>query len=448
MKFNSITLAVLLLLSVQAKSQTKQLSLEQTIAMALERNISLMQGQAGVQMGENAVKQSKLLLLPNLNFSTNYFWSFGRGIDYTSNIYVTQNFANNDYNLSSSMSLFQGGIINNTIKQTGYDLEVSKLNQQANIDYIELNTLLGYLQIMYSQEQLKVANEKLNLSKEQRSNSQKAFDAGSIPEGNLFTLESQIAANELEVVNAENTLKLAFTDMKNLLQMEYSEEFEIVYPDITIFENALIAEIPSLQTVINEAIRTQPNIQKYEYMLQSKDLNVKIAQGYGLPSLKLVGGLFSTYSSASSIIIGLEPDPYADQINNNFGQSVGLTLSIPIFNNGQVLLNKQQAELDYMTTQLQEKVDINELKKNVTEAYTGLQAAAATYQASARSVDAAQKSFEYEQKRFNVGQSTQLDFISASNALTQAETSLLSAKYDFIFKSKVIDYYMGRPLGF
>ncbi|MBK8680880.1 MAG: TolC family protein [Bacteroidetes bacterium] len=448
MKFNSITLAVLLLLSVQAKSQTKQLSLEQTIAMALERNITLMQGQAGVQMGENAVKQSKLLLLPNLNFSTNYFWSFGRGIDYTSNIYVTQNFANNDYNLSSSMSLFQGGIINNTIKQTGYDLEVSKLNQQANIDFIELNTLLGYLQIMYSQEQLKVANEKLNLSNEQRSNSQKAFDAGSIPEGNLFTLESQIAANELEVVNAENILKLAFTDMKNLLQMEYSEEFEIVYPDITIFENALIAEIPSLQTVINEAIRTQPNIQKYEYMLQSKDLNVKIAQGYGLPSLTLVGGLFSTYSSASSIILGLEPEPYGEQIDNNFGQSVGLTLSIPIFNNGQVMLNKQQAELDYITTQLQEKVDINELKKNVTEAYTGLQAAAATYQASAKSVEAAQKSFEYEQKRFNVGQSTQLDFISASNALTQAETSLLSAKYDFIFKSKVIDYYMGKPLGF
>ncbi|MBK8489031.1 MAG: TolC family protein [Chitinophagales bacterium] len=448
MKFNSITLAVLLLLSVQAKSQTKQLSLEQTIAMALERNITLMQGQAGVQMGENAVKQSKLLLLPNLNFSTNYFWSFGRGIDYTSNIYVTQNFANNDYNLSSSMSLFQGGIINNTIKQTGYDLEVSKLNQQANIDYIELNTLLGYLQIMYSQEQLKVANEKLNLSNEQRSNSQKAFDAGSIPEGNLFTLESQIAANELEVVNAENILKLAFTDMKNLLQMEFDEEFEIVYPDITIFENALIAEIPSLQTVINEAIRTQPNIQKYEYMLQSKDLNVKIAQGYGLPSLTLVGGLFSTYSSASSIILGLEPEPYGEQIDNNFGQSVGLTLSIPIFNNGQVMLNKQQAELDYITTQLQEKVDINELKKNVTEAYTGLQAAAATYQASAKSVEAAQKSFEYEQKRFNVGQSTQLDFISASNALTQAETSLLSAKYDFIFKSKVIDYYMGKPLGF
>ncbi|MFZ1826186.1 MAG: TolC family protein, partial [Chitinophagales bacterium] len=319
---------------------------------------------------------------------------------------------------------------------------------QANIDYIELNTLLGYLQIMYSQEQLKVANEKLNLSNEQRSNSQKAFDAGSIPEGNLFTLESQIAANELEVVNAENILKLAFTDMKNLLQMEYSEEFEIVYPDITIFENALIAEIPSLQTVINEAIRTQPNIQKYEYMLQSKDLNVKIAQGYGLPSLTLVGGLFSTYSSASSIILGLEPEPYGEQIDNNFGQSVGLTLSIPIFNNGQVMLNKQQAELDYITTQLQEKVDINELKKNVTEAYTGLQAAAATYQASAKSVEAAQKSFEYEQKRFNVGQSTQLDFISASNALTQAETSLLSAKYDFIFKSKVIDYYMGKPLGF
>ena len=448
MKINYILLSIVLLCTFHAHAQTKQLSLQQCVALALERNISLLQGEAGVQMGENAVRQSKLLLLPNLNFSTNYFWSFGRGIDYTSNIYVTQNFSNNDYNLSSSMSLFQGGVINNTIKQANYDLEVSKLNQQATIDYIELNTLLGYLQIMYGQEQLKVAKEKLNLAREQLTTSQKAFDAGSIPEGNLFTLESQIAANELEVVNAENTLQLAFTDMKNLLQMEYGENFEIVYPEISIFESALVAEIPSLQTVIEAAIRTQPNIQKYEYMLQSKELGVKIAQGYGLPSLTVGGGLYSSYSSATSIILGIEPDPYKDQINNNFGQSVGLTLSIPIFNNGQVMLNKQQAELDYLNTQLQEKIDVNDLKKNVTEAYTGLQASASTYQASQKSVAAARKSFEYEQKRFNVGQSTQLDFISASNALSQAESSLLSAKYDFIFKSKVIDYYMGKPLGF
>ncbi len=448
MKFNTLMLGALLLLSCQVKSQSKQLSLEECVAMALERNITLMQGEAGVQMGENAVRQSKLLLLPNLNFSTNYFWSFGRGIDYTSNIYVTQNFANNDYNLSSSMSLFKGGITNNTIKKTSVDLEVSKLNQQANIEFIKLNTLLGYLQIMYSREQLKIAQDKLALSREQLENSQKAFDAGSIPEGNLFTLESQIAANELEVVNAENTLKLAYTDMKNLLQMEAGESFEIIYPDIQTFESALVAEIPALQFVIEEAIRTQPNIQKYDYLLQSKELSIKIAQGYGMPSLNLVGGIFSTYSSATALFPGIEPDPYGDQIKNNFGQSVGLTLSIPIFNNGQVLLNKQQAELDYMTTELQEKIDINELKKNVVEAYTGLEAAGATYQAAVKSVAAAQKSFEYEQKRFNVGQSTQLDFITATNALTQAETTLLSAKYDYIFKSKVIDYYMGKPLGF
>lgn len=448
MKIYSTILIVFLFLTLSATAQVRKLTLQECVAIALDKNISLLQGEAGVQMGENAVRQSKMLLLPNLNFNTNYFWSFGRGIDYTSNIYVTQNFANNDYNLSSSVSLFQGGVVNNTIKKSEYDLEVSKLNQQATREFIELNTLLGYLQIMYGLEQLKVANAKLNLSQEQLTNSQKAFDAGYIPEGNLFTLESQIAATELEVVNAENTVKLAYTDMKNLLQMEFSDNFEIVYPDINMFEKSLVTQIPDLQTVINEAIRTQPNIQKYNYILQSKDLAVKIAQGYGLPSLTASGGLYSTYSSAQSILIGLEPDPYAEQIQNNFGQSVGLSLSIPIFNNGQVALNKQNAQLDYMNSQLQEKIDINELKKNVTEAYTGLQAAAATYQASLKSVTAARKSFEYEEKRFNVGQSTQLDFISASNAMTQAESALLSAKYDFIFKSKVIDYYMGNPLGF
>ncbi|MBC8045379.1 MAG: TolC family protein, partial [Fimbriimonadaceae bacterium] len=260
-----------------------------------------------------------------------------------------------------------------------------------------------------------------------------------------------IAADEVNLVNAKNTVDLAYLDLKNLLQLEPMQQIKIVYADVNAFEKLLNEDIPDEQTVINAALATQPGIKKFEYQLESDALAVKIAQGVALPSIGLGGSIGTSYSDAEGFnFIGepIPPDPYGTQIGNNFYGGVGLNLTIPIFNNGQIILNKQNAQLNYFTTETAQQIAINDLKKAVVQAVTNCRASKASYNAALLSYDAAKKAFEFEQKKFAAGQSNSLNYTIAENNLAQAAITLSEAKYDFIFKRKIIDYYLGIPLNF
>ncbi|MFN0274469.1 MAG: TolC family protein, partial [Chitinophagales bacterium] len=260
----------------------------------------------------------------------------------------------------------------------------------------------------------------------------------------------QIAADEVNLVNAKNAVDLAYLDLKNLLQLEPSQKIQIVYADIDRFENLLQEEIPDEQTVINAALATQPGIKKYDYQLKSDELGIKIANGVALPNLSLGGSVGTSYSDAEGFDITgpVPPDPYGTQIENNFNGGLGLNLTIPIFNNGQVILSKQNAQLNYLNTEIAQLSAINELKKSVVQAVTNCKAAKSGYDAALLSFNASQKAFDFEQKKFAAGQSNSLSYTIAENNLAQAEIALIQAKYDFVFKRKVIDYYLGIPLNF
>lgn len=442
-------LIVLLLLSAFTQAQ-QQMDLRTCVETAVANNLQIRQGSANVYANEYAVQQSRLSLLPNLNFSANYFFSFGRGIDYVTNTYVAQSFQSNSFTMSSNMSLYNGGVKSNTIKKAGYDLEVAKLDQQAMIENIQLNTILAYLQVIYAEDQVVIAENKKAISTNQLENSKKLAEAGSIPAGNLLTLEAQIASDELNLVNARNTVASAYLVLKNILQMDPAEPLQVVPLGEGLLAEVLAAPMPRLNDVIAEAIRNLPGIQRYEYSLKSAESQVKIASGYGLPSLMLIGQLNTSYSNASILpgVPGFEPDPYDVQIDNNLGEVVGLTLSIPIFNNGQVAISKQNASLGLFNTEMQQQLAINDLKTTVTEAWTGLQAAALTYDAAMKSKESAQMAFEFAEAKFQAGASNSLDYTIAVNNLAQADISLSQSKFDYIFKRKVIDYYLGKPIEF
>jgi outer membrane protein len=413
-------------------------------------NLQVKQGRAMVQIGENAVKQSKRTLLPNLNFNTNYYLNYGRSLDYSTYQFVNQTLQSNTYNLSSQLSLYQGGIKGNTIKQAGYDLERSKLEQESLIENIKLYVITAYLQVLFAEEQQKIAEQQEAIAEKQYSDAKKLVNAGTIPEGNLLSLEAQLAADAVQVANTQNAVELAYLDLKNLMQISHLENIKIVYADIQSMQNLLEADIPDEQTVIDAALLTQPGIKKFAYQLKSNALAVKIAQGAALPSVFVGGSLGTSYSNAEGFDITgpVPPDPFGTQIGNNFNGGLGLSVTIPIFNNGQMLLNKQNAMLNYLTTEVAQQSAINDLKKSVVQAVTNCKAARVSYNAALKSYDAAIKSFEFEQKKFNAGQSNSLNYTIAENTMRQAEITLLQAKYDFIFKRKVIDYYLGLPLNF
>ena len=203
------------------------------------------------------------------------------------------------------------------------------------------------------------------MSTKQLSDARKLADAGSIPAGNLLTLEAQIASDELNLVNARNNVATAYLALKNILQMDPSESLSIIQPGDGLLAEVLAAEMPELSEVIDAATRNLPGIQRFEYALKSAESQVKITAGYGLPSLTLVGQMNTSYSNANIGIPGFEDDPYEVQIENNLGEVVGLTLSVPLFNNGQVAINRQNAELGLMNVELQQQIAINDMKTTV-----------------------------------------------------------------------------------
>ena len=447
-QWNFCLLVLVCLLSIPVTAQNNALNLRQCVDMAVGNNLQILQGQANVATNEFAVQQSRLSLFPNLNFSGSYFFSYGRGLDYVTNSFVGQNFQSNNYTLSSNLGLYNGGVKANSIKKAGYDLEMAKLDQQALIENIQLNTILAFLQVMFAEDQVSVTENRLAISQQQLSDSEKLAAAGSIPEGNLLALEAQMASDELEIVNARNQVAIAYLQLKNLLQLDPAAPLSISYPTQDLLQEVLNARMPTFNETIDAAISNLPGIQRFEYLLKSAESQVKIAGGYGLPSLTLIGQLNTSFSDANIGIPGFEPLPYADQLENNLGEVVGVTLSIPIFNNGQVAINRQNANLALMNAELEQQIAINNLKTTVTDAWTGLQAASLTYQAAQRNLEANRNAFDFAEKRFNAGAASALDFVTARNNLASAEISLNQAKFDYIFKRKVIDYYLGQPIEF
>ena len=426
----------------------RTVSLQECINLATDNNLQLKQGAAGDEFSEKAANQSRLLLLPNLNLGSSYFWNFGYTIDPVTNLPLANSFQTNGYQATTSMNLFSGGTISNTIKKTKTDLQVAGMNYKEAVENVQFQVIVAYLAVMFAEEQLNIANQKINTTELQLNNSKKLAQAGSIPEGNLLTIEAQLAQDQLNVIQSQNQLDKTYLDLKLLLQLDPTENIKITFPDISKVDNILNAPVPDALTVANYAIANKASIKKYEYQLLSDGLNKKIAGAAALPSLSLIGQVGTNYSNAIYPPVITEADPYGTQINNNLSEVVGISLQIPIFNNGQVMLNKQNADLAIINTQLNQQIAINTMRQNVTQAINDLKAAIASYAAAEKNLAAAQSAFDFAEKKFNMGTASSFDYTNAINMKAQAESTLVQAKYDMIFKSKIIDYYLDKTLDF
>lgn len=440
---------IALLIGVQgALFAQKTLTLQECITLATDNNLTLRQVEAGVAYSEKAASQSRLLLLPNLNVGSSYFWNFGYTIDPVTNLPLSNSFQTNGYQATSTMNLFSGGSIYNTIQKSKTDLQVSGMNYKEVVENIQFQVIVAYLSVMFAEEQVKVSQQKINTSESQLSNSRKLANAGSIPAGDLLTLEAQLAQDQLSLIQAANQLDKTKLDLKLLLQMNVAEDIQVAFPDVNQIDKILYQTVPDALTVANYAIENKASIKKYDYQLMSDEYSKKIAAASALPTLSLIGQVGTNYSNAIYPPYITESEPYGTQVNNNLSEVVGISLQIPIFNNGQVLISKENANLAYYNTQLNQQIAINTLRQNVTQAVNDLKSAIASYSAAEKSFAAAASAFEFAEKKFNIGTASSFDYTTAMNAKAQAESMLVQAKYDLIFKSKIIDYYLDKPLEF
>ncbi|MGB0390960.1 MAG: TolC family protein [Salibacteraceae bacterium] len=446
-------------------------SLQKCVDYALENNLDVRQAEYNVQNSETNVMQSKSQFLPSVNASAYYGYNFGQRIDPFTNQFAQSTVNTGNFNLNANWVLFAGLQNLNQLTQSQYDQKSSDYAYK-NVQYLtSLAVTTSFLQILFNKETLEVANQQLETTSKQIERTKKLVEAGSAPKGSLYDIEAQYAREELAQVNADNQVILSYLSLKQLLRLPGDYSMEIVVP--TELDSAALALPTSLEMVIQTAYDTYPSIKSNEYALLSAEKQVKITNSPMIPRLSLNGSVGTGYSGnaidvLSTTITGSRPigvvestlEPvvtptytqetqtqgFSDQVSNNFNQSLGLSLSIPIFNKMNNRASVNRAKVNYSIQETALEKEKQKVRQDIEKAYADANAAFKSFKSTEKGLKSLNEAFNYAQKRFDVGMINAVDYNVAKTNLFRAESDLVKAKFDYIFRMKILDFYQGKSL--
>jgi len=453
----------------------KQWSLEDCINYALTNNVDVKQQMLSISMGEQDVLNDKLNLLPSLNGYASHGYNWGQAIDPYTNEFATKRVGTDNFYLSASWVLFNGFQKSNTLKQDQLNLQATRYAVDKFMDDVSMSIAAAYLQILYNTELLKVATGQLDITRQQVERTRKMVEAGTLARGDLLLVESQAATEELNVVNTQNNIDISILTLTQLLDLPSAEGFAIEEPDVSILKNPRSPLSPD--EVYAFANTTQPDVKSAELKLKSSEKTLSLARGTLSPNLYISGSYGTGYSGAAKdysqgidpftqppiqigntasgeAVYSLPQYLYTDykiilfdkQLSDNQNKSVMLHLSIPIFNGWMARTNIAKAKIGIESASYTLATTRLNLRKNIQQAYADAVASLKSYAAAEKKVTATTESFKYADQKFNVGLINSVDYNEAKKELTAAQAELLQAKYDYLFKNLILEFYMGKPL--
>ena len=438
-----IFLLIIACLIVSSGSLTaqKEWSLEDCIRYAIDHNIQIKQQTIQTKVQKNTLDQSKLSRLPTISGQASHDYSFGRALDQTTYEFYNQTLQSNYFYLGGRTDLFTGLQNLNTINKNKYELLAGEQDLQRIRDNVSLSVALAYLQILLNKELVTATESQLNTTLEQIAKTRKMVDAGSVAMGNLLQIEAQAAQEEVTLVNMQNQLETSYLNLTQLLELETPAGFEIIVPDIRVGETADIAG--NIDEIYNVAVQSRPEILGSELRLTASEYALKVAKGARSPSISMSHNFGTRYSH-----IGELPgqQSFEDQLKNNKNFGLGFSMNIPILNGWQVNKNILNSKLAVENSQYTLEGTRKELYKDIQQAYSDAVAALKKYYASAKAVESTEESFRYTEQKFNVGMITPVDYNAAKTQLLNSQSEMSQSKYEYIFKTKVLDFYKGLPL--
>jgi outer membrane protein len=434
------------LLFTFARAQNHVWTFQQCLDTAIQRNISLNQSRLNTDLSLITLDQSKAGIFPYLSASARDGIGFGRSVNPTTNQYVERTTNSASFGISSGVDLFNGFQITRTILQNKMNLDAVKTDVENARNQVILSITTGYLQLLFQYEILKAAKNQADATSIQVDRTQKMVNAGTLPESNLYTIRSQQATDNLSVVNAQGQLDLAKVALEQLMEVPITDSFEVKIPDM--IEPSLLLDQTNVE-IYNKALTVQPQIAGASIRTNSALLGIKISEGARYPTLSLTGGVNSNYAVSSRK--GIDPSvpkasPFFPQLWNNLGESIGLNLAIPIYSNRQIKSNIERAKVNALSVRLDEQNTQIQLRKTIEQAYTDLRNSIKKYEAVKEQISAAELSYKNMERKYNVGMMTATDYLIEKNNYFQAQSNSIQAKYDYIFKSKILDFYQGKPI--
>ena len=472
MVLKKMTLLLFALLIMQNVEAQKKWNLEQCINYALQHNIEIKQKELSLKIQESNVTQSKASMLPTLTANGSDVVNWGKSVDrYTNQFADTRTNSVNLY-LQGNVTLFNGFQMLNTVKRNVDNLKVQEYQLELAKDIKSLGVTTAFLQIVYDKESLLNKQNQVSLSQKQAERTKKLVDAGSKAKGDLYNINSQLASDQVQLIKAENQLTLSVLKIKQLMDLPGDTTFDIEVPIIELTAN--FGGLQNPYTVYNYAIKNRPEIKGAEMQVETSKKTLSISKGGISPSLSFSASLGSGFSGANQILDGqpvfngykptgditsggdnvLSPNftynyatkVWSDQIVDNRNYSIGFHLRIPLFNGLQTYTNISQSKIAVQQAELQLEQSKRDMRQTIEQAYADARSSFKQYEAAKIQVESLQEAFTYSEEKYNAGMIDAFEYNSAKIKLDLAMSQLLTAKFDYVFRVKVLDFYSGKPL--
>lgn len=440
----SLGIAAMTGYGLQAQEKPEIWTLENCIRYAQENNITLKQKAQEQENKKIELHTSRFSWLPSLNASLNQNFDFGRSPSKTG-VIVDQNSANTSASINLSMPVFDGLKTPNDIAAKRLDLKAATESLNKAREDLAINIASFYLQVLYNKEIQKIAELQVSLSAEQVTKTEAQVRAGKVPVSQLYDMKAQLAKDEVSLTEARNNVDLALLDLAQSLELERSEsQFDIVAPETGDAIETYMSSIIPPDDIYNHAVSFKPQIKEQEYLLASRKKQLRVAQSYYYPQINLgasySNGYYHYYTGDNPSI------PFSDQLSQNGRKTIGFSLSIPLFNRFQVRNSVRSARLAIANQALEIENTKKTLYKEIQQAYHNATAAQAKYESSGKSVTASKTAFEYAEDRYEAGKSNVFEYNEAKTKYAQSLAEEAQAKYDFIFRAKILDFYDGKEL--
>jgi len=458
-----------------ADSQDKPgplLTLQQCVETGIANNLDVLQSDLQMQSDQINWKQAKLNRLPDLNGTASHGINQGRSIDPFTNSYINENVNYANYGLSTGVVLFNGLSLQNTVKQTKLTYEASKMDWQQAKDNLTLNIILAYLQVLSSEDILAQSTNQAELSRKQVERLEILNKEEAIAPSLLSDLKGQYANDQLGIINAKNTLESAKLSLSRLMNIPFDPAMKLERLDATSFAGRY-EETPG--NIYQTALQQFAQVRAVDFRTQSAEKAIKVARGQLFPTLSFGANVNTNYSSAAKqdillgssdvastdyITIGTtqynvfkrtnsfnsEKIGYGKQLNNNLFSSVGINLNVPIFNSLFQRNRIKQAQITLKNNEFIAKTTKTQLQQSIEQAYINMNTASDRHKTLVEQVDAFTESFRAAEIRFNSGVGNSIDYLTAKNNLDRANINLITAKYDYVLRTKILDYYQGKRL--
>ncbi len=449
-------------------------TLQHCVQYAIEHNISIKQDSLTARLARNTLLQSRLSQLPVLSANGSYGKSFGRSVNPTTNQFVDISYDFVSVSGNGSLLLFGWNQVHNTIARNRYALEANLADLDQLKDDISVNVANGFLTSLLAKEQINVSTNQVNLTKAQLTQTRAFAEAGRLPELNVAQLESQLATDSANLINSIANYNSAILDLKTTLNLDFETPFNIQVPEVEPADQLLVT-IMQPEEIYKKARTHFGSIKGSQFRVNAAEKGLAAAKGNLLPQFALnyqvgtnwannyynyisspdgykevgitdsiSGKVYPVYAPVYKTVSSTMP--FNSQLSNNFRQLVSLGVNIPIFNAWQSQYSVRQAKINLAQQQLTEYNAELTLKQNVYKAHNNAINSIQKYNAARRAYDASARALDFARKRYDLGLTSTVDLLVTQNQEFVAASNFISAKYDLIFKLKVIDYYLGKEL--